>query len=70
MISLDECNGSCHNAVYDLSAKVYVPSETKGVNVKIFNMTTRINEAKTLVKHLSCECKCKFSSTTCNLNQK
>ena len=33
-------------------------------------MITRIKEAKTLVKHISCDCKCKFNSTTCNSNQK
>ena len=32
-------------------------------------MITRINEAKTLVKHISCDCKCKFNSTTFNSNQ-
>ena len=36
MISLDKCS---------------VPCKTKEVNVKIFNMITNINEAKTLVKH-------------------
>ena len=29
---------------------------------------TRINEAKILVRHISCDCKCKFSSTTYNSN--
>ena len=33
-------------------------------------MITRINEAKTLVKHISCDCKYKFNGTTLNLNQK
>ena len=23
-----------------------------------------------MTKHISCDCKCKFNSTTCNLNQK
>ena len=43
---------------------------TYDVNVKICNMKTRVNEAKTLVKHISCDCKCKFNNTTCNSNQK
>ena len=42
MISLDKCNGSC-NAVNDLSTKIRVPSKTKDVNMKVFNMITRIN---------------------------
>ena len=33
-------------------------------------MKTTINEAKTLIKHISCGCKCKFDNTTCNSNQK
>ena len=33
-------------------------------------MITKINEAKTLVKYILCDCKCKFNSTTCNSNKK
>ena len=40
------------------------------MNVKLFNKITNKNEAKTLVKHITCDCKCKFNSTTCNSNQK
>ena len=32
-------------------------------------MITGINESKTLTKHISCECKCKFDKTKYNLNQ-
>ena len=39
-------------------------------NIKAFNMITNKNEAKTMAKHISCDCKCKFNSTTCNSNQK
>ena len=40
----------------------------KRQNVKAFNMITNKNEAMT--EHISCDCKCKFNSTVCNLNQK
>ena len=33
-------------------------------------MITRIKEANTLIRHISCDCKCKVDSTRCNLNQK
>ena len=33
----------------------YILSKTKDVNVKTFNIITRINEAKTMVKHISCD---------------
>ena len=70
MISLDKCNRGC-NAVGDLSTKICVPSKIKDGNVKVFNnMITRINEAKSLIKHISWYCKHKFNSTICNSNQK
>ena len=58
------------NVVDDLSTKICAPSETKVVNVKVFNIITGVTEVKTLVKHISCDCKCKFNSTTCNSNQR
>ena len=33
-------------------------------------MITRISKAKTMVKHISCDCKYKVNSTTCTTNQK
>ena len=66
MISLDKCTRSC-NA---LSPKICVPKETKDINVKAFNTITNKNEAKTMTKFISFDCKCKFNSTTYNLNQK
>ena len=67
MIVLDKCYGTC-NAADDLSTKMFFSSETKYVIIKVFNMITRINEAKTLLKRISCNCNCKFNSTTCNSN--
>ena len=66
MIGLDKCNGSCNV----LSPKVYVPKKTKDINVKLLIWQQIKNEAKTMAKHISCECKCEFSSTTCNWNPK
>ena len=51
MNSLDKYNGSC-NVVDDLCTNMYVPSETKYINVKVFNIIPRSNELKTLVKHV------------------
>ena len=69
MFSLDKCIGSC-NAVDELFAKICVPNETKDVDVKVFNMVTKINEAKAMVRHISCDYKCKLDSTTLTSNQK
>ena len=69
MVTPDKCNKSFY-VVDDLSTNICVPSKTKEVNVKIFNLIAKIHESKTLVKHISCNCKCKFNSPTCNSNQK
>ena len=50
--------------------EICIPSKTKGINIKVFNMMARIYDAKTLLKHISCDCKCKFNSTTCHSNPK
>ena len=46
-----------------------IPSKRKDVKVKALNTITRMNETKAFVKHVSCGCKCKFDSATCNSNQ-
>ena len=43
MISLGKCNES-DNIVDNFSMKICILSETKGLNVKPFNIITRINE--------------------------
>ena len=58
-VKLDRRVGSC-NALNDLSNKVCVPNKTEDLNLSMFNMITGINESKTLTKHISCECKCRF----------
>ena len=67
-VKLDKCVGSC-NTLNDLSNKVCVPNKTEDLNLSVFNMITGINESKTLTKHISCECKCKFDGRKCNSDQ-
>ena len=66
MISLYKCTGSSNV----LSPKICVPEETKDINAKPFNLLTNKDEAKAMTGHISCDCKCKFNSTTCNSKQK
>ena len=66
MTIYDKYTGSCNV----LSPKVCVPKETKDINIKAFNMITNKNEAKAMTKHISCDSKCKFNSTTWHSNQK
>ena len=38
------------------------------VVLKVFNMVTNSNNAKTLIKYISYDCKCKLNSATWNSN--
>ena len=64
-VKLDRCAGSC-NTFNDLPNKVQVPNKTKDLNLSVFNIITGINESKTLTKHISCECKCRFDGKNFN----
>ena len=65
MISLNKCSGN-RNV---LTPKIYVPKETKDMNVKAFNLVTIKTKAKAMAEHISYDSKRKFNSTTCNSNQ-
>ena len=69
MVSSDRCNRSC-NTIDDLLSRISILSKTEDVNLNVFNMITRINELKTLRKHISYDYKCKFDDKKCNSNQK
>ena len=53
-----------------LPPKICVPEETNDINFKAFNLIVNKNEAKAMIEHISCGCKCKINSTTCNSKQK
>ena len=65
VVNLDRCVESC-NTLNELSNKVCVPNKTEDLNLSAFNMITRIYESKTLIKYISCECKCKFDGRKWN----
>ena len=64
----DRCFGSC-NSLNDLSNKACIPNKTEDLNLSMINMITGVKESKTLTKHISCECKCRFDGRKCNSNQ-
>ena len=44
-ITINICKGSC-NTIIDPYAKLCVPDTIKNINVKVFNLMSRTNEAK------------------------
>ena len=67
-VKLDKCVGS--SLPCSSSKKLCVPNKTEYLNLSMLIMITGKNESKTLTKHISCECKCKFDGRKCNSNQK
>ena len=62
--SLHRCDRSC-NTADDLCAQVCVLNEMEDKNLKVFNTIIGINEWKTLIKHIACNCRCKFEGKKC-----
>ena len=44
-IKTNKCNGNCNN-INDLYAKICVPDIIKNLDVKVFNLMLRTNEAR------------------------
>ena len=67
-IKLDRYVKGC-NSLNDLSNKVCVPNKTEYLHLTMFSMITGSNESKTLTKHVSCECNCRFDCRKYNSDQ-
>lgn len=65
MINLGRCDGSCDTAENPFGA-ICVPNKLNNINLKVFNIIRGINELKTLIKLIPCECKCNFNDKKCN----
>ena len=46
-----------------------IPNKTENLKLRVFNVITRINESKTLTKHIPCEFKHKFDDRNFKSNQ-
>ena len=46
-IKVNKCSGSCNN-INDPYAKLCVPDVAKNINVKVFNLMSRTNEARNI----------------------
>ena len=48
---------------------MYFKKKIEDFNLSVFKMITGINESKTITKHMSCQCKCKFDGRKCKSSQ-
>ena len=54
--------------VDDTSSRICVLNKAEDVNLNVSNVITRISEAETLIKHISCDCICRFEGIQCKSN--
>ena len=47
-------------------AKLCVPDIVKDMNIKVFNMLSRINETRKMVWCETCKCICRLTCAICN----
>ena len=67
-IKIKKCNGNCIN-INDPYAKICVPDVIIKLNVKAFNLMSRINETKFIEWHEKCKCICRLNVIVCNNKQ-
>ena len=68
-IKVNKCSGSCSN-INDPYAKLCVPDIIKNINVKVFNLMSRINETRHIIWHETCKCIFRLSASICNNKQR
>ena len=68
-VSVNKSGGNC-NSIYDPYAQVCASDKMKNMNIKVFNLMSRVNVTIILVQHQSCQCKCELNESVCYSNQK
>ena len=68
-LKVNKCSGSCNN-INKPYAKLCVPDVVKNINVKVFNLMSRINETRHIIWHETCKCICRLSASVCNSRQR
>ena len=69
IIEVNKSSGIC-NSINDPYAKLCVPDVVKSINVKVFNLMSRINETRHIIWHETCNCICTLSASVCNNRQR
>ena len=64
-MQVNKCSGSC-NTLDNPIEKLCVPNVIKGLNIKVDNFLTMLNETRYVLWHESCKCVCKLNSSVCN----
>ena len=66
-VKISKCSGSCDN-INDPYARICIPDVVKNINLTVFNLMSRANEAIYKKLHETCKQKCRFDASVCNNN--
>ena len=67
-LTVSKCGGTCSN-INNPYAKLSVPDIIRNINVKVFNLMSRINETRKIIWHEYCKCICRLTSAV-NMEQR
>ena len=67
-IKVNKCSRSCSN-INESYAKLSASDIIKNINVRVFNLMSRINETRQIIWHETCKCICRLTSAACNSRQ-
>ena len=68
-VKINSCSGNC-NSINDPYTKICVPDVVKNLNVKVFNLTSRSDESRSIKSHEACKCICRLNKIVCNNKQR
>ena len=68
-IKENKCGGIC-NGIKVPYPKFCFPDIIKNINVKVFNLMSRINETRHIIWHETCKCICRLNASVCNNRQR
>ena len=68
-IKVNKSSVNCNN-INDPYARICVPDIAKDLNVKVFNLMSRINETRHIEWHKTCKCICRLDKIICNSKQR
>ena len=68
-LKINKRSGNCNN-INNRFAKICVPDTAKDLNVRVFNLMSRNNEARHIKWHETCKCICRLDKIICNSKQR
>ena len=68
-IKVNKCGGSCNNIKIPY-VKLCFPDIIKTINVRVFNLMSRVNETRHIIWQETCKCVCRLTASICNSKQR